>query len=99
MRGSTSGAAGSPRTRRDAVVPRLGGGGLVTRRDDHLTPEQLAAARAGDPEGIEAVYRRYAPGVLAWHRARVSDQHLAEDLTSEAFLAVLRGLPRFEGGP
>jgi RNA polymerase sigma-70 factor (ECF subfamily) len=48
---------------------------------------------------VEVLYRRYAPAVLAWHRARVTDEHLAEDLTSEAFLAVLRALPGYQGGP
>ena len=71
----------------------------MARRDDDLSPEQLASARAGEPDGVEALYRRYAPAVLAWHRARVTDPHLAEDLTSEAFLAVLRGLPGYQGGP
>jgi RNA polymerase sigma-70 factor (ECF subfamily) len=45
------------------------------------------------------VYRRYAPAVLAWFRARLCDGHLAEDLTGDAFVAVLAALPRYEGGP
>jgi RNA polymerase sigma-70 factor (ECF subfamily) len=68
-------------------------------RDADLPADVLDAARAGEPAAIEALYRRYAPAVLAWHRTRVSDPHLAEDLTSEAFLAVLRGLPGYQGGP
>lgn len=59
----------------------------------------LDAARRGDPAGIEAVYRRYAPAVLAWFRARLGDGHLAEDLTGDAFVAVIAALPRYTGGP
>jgi RNA polymerase sigma-70 factor (ECF subfamily) len=71
----------------------------LSARDADLPVEVLDAARAGEGPAVEALYRRYAPAVLAWHRARVSDQHLAEDLTSEAFLAVLRALPGYQGGP
>ena len=59
----------------------------------------LDAARRGDPKGVEAVYRRYAPAVYSYFRARVVDAHLAEDLTADAFVAVLRALPRYAGGP
>ena len=45
------------------------------------------------------MYRRYAPAVLAWFRARLGDGHLAEDLTGDAFVAVLGALPRYEAGP
>ncbi len=48
---------------------------------------------------MEAIYRRYAPAVLAWFRSRLGDGHLAEDLTGDAFVAVLAALPRYEGGP
>lgn len=37
--------------------------------------------------------------MLAWFRARLGDGHLAEDLTGDAFVAVLAALPRYEGGP
>ena len=48
---------------------------------------------------MEAVYRRYAPAVLAWFRSRLGDGHLAEDLTGDAFVAVITALPRYTGGP
>lgn len=70
-----------------------------TLRADDLPADLLDAARRGEPAGIEAVYRRYAPAVLAWFRARLGDQHLAEDLTGDAFVAVLAALPRYAGGP
>lgn len=68
-------------------------------RADDLPADVLDAARRGDPAGIEAVYRRYAPAVLAWFRARLGDGHLAEDLTGDAFVAVIGALPRYTGGP
>jgi RNA polymerase sigma-70 factor (ECF subfamily) len=68
-------------------------------RADDLPAGVLDAARRGDPAGVEAVYRRYAPAVLAWFRARVGDAHLAEDLTGDAFVAVIGALPRYTGGP
>lgn len=70
-----------------------------TLRDDDLPADVLDAARRGDPAGIEAVYRRYAPAVLQWFRARVGDLPLAEDLTGDAFVAVIGALPRYAGGP
>lgn len=68
-------------------------------RADDLPAEVLDAARRGDPAGVEAVYRRYAPAVLAWFRSRLGDGHLAEDLTGDAFVAVIKALPRYTGGP
>jgi len=71
----------------------------VVLRADDLTADVLDGARRGEAAAVEAVYRRYAPAVLAWFRARVGDAHLAEDLTGDAFVAVLAALPRYEGGP
>lgn len=68
-------------------------------RDDDLAADVLDAARRGERAGIEAVYVRFAPAVLAWFRARVGDRHLAEDLTGDAFVAVIAALPRYRGGP
>jgi hypothetical protein len=63
-----------------------------------LPAETLASARTGDPAAVEAVYRAYAPGVRAWLRTRVGDGPLADDLTGDAFVAVLAALPGYEGG-
>ena len=68
-------------------------------RSDDLTADVIDAARRGEPAAVEAVYRRYAPAVLAWFRSRVGDGHLAEDLTGDAFVAVMGALPRYAGGP
>lgn len=71
----------------------------LSLRADDLPADVLDAARRGDPAGVEAVYRRYAPAVLAWFRARLGDGHLAEDLTGDAFVAVIAALPGYAGGP
>jgi RNA polymerase sigma-70 factor (ECF subfamily) len=57
----------------------------------------LRGARAGDAEAWRVLYGRYLPG--AWRQACAlsKDRHAAEDITSEAMLALLRNLDRLEG--
>lgn len=56
----------------------------------------VARARDGDPDAIGALYDRYVDRVYAYIRRRVSDPHLAEDLTGEVFLRAIRRLDRFD---
>ncbi|MEV0165526.1 RNA polymerase sigma factor [Nonomuraea fuscirosea] len=42
-----------------------------------------------DPEAFEAFYRRHVDAVMRFTVRRVSDPHLAADLTADIFLAVL----------
>jgi RNA polymerase sigma factor (sigma-70 family) len=58
-------------------------------------PEILEAARAGDPAALEALYRDTAPSVLGYLRAQGAVE--PEDLASDAFVGVVRGLRRFRG--
>jgi RNA polymerase sigma-70 factor, ECF subfamily len=58
-------------------------------------PETIEAARAGDPAALEALYRELAPAVLGFFRAHGMKE--PEDLTSETFVGMVRGLPRFTG--
>lgn len=58
-------------------------------------PHTLAAARAGADWAWSTLYRDLAPAVLGYLRARGASD--AEDLTGEAFLQIVRDLPRFEG--
>ena len=58
--------------------------------------EILAAARAGAPWALEALYREFHPGILAFMRARAGGE--AEDLAADVFVAAAEGLARFEGG-
>jgi RNA polymerase sigma-70 factor (ECF subfamily) len=59
------------------------------------SPEILAAARAGDRAALDALYRGLAPAVLGYLRAQGGRD--PEDLTSETFVGMVRGLPAFEG--
>lgn len=52
----------------------------------------LAAARRGDPESLAALYRMHATDVRRYIQTRVANRHLAEDLTSEVFVRMLRSL-------
>jgi RNA polymerase sigma-70 factor (ECF subfamily) len=86
-------------SRRPCLAPAPGEDEEAALRADDLPADVLDAAQRGEPAAVEAVYRRYAPAVLAWFRARLGDTHLAEDLTGDAFVAVLGALPRYAGGP
>jgi RNA polymerase sigma-70 factor (ECF subfamily) len=55
--------------------------------------ELIKAIKAGDETALETMYRRYLPLVWRYAYARVwGDVHAAEDVTSETFLAVVRGI-------
>ncbi len=57
--------------------------------------ETLEAARAGDRAALEALYRWLAPAVLGYLRAQGGRD--PEDLASETFVGMVRGLPTFQG--
>ena len=57
--------------------------------------EVLEAARRGSGEAFGAIYAELAGPVAAFVRAKGVAE--VEDLTSDIFLAVFRGMPRFEG--
>ena len=52
----------------------------------------LSGARALEPRAISLLYHRFLPVVYRFVLSRVGDIHLAEDLTSETFFAVLEGV-------
>jgi RNA polymerase sigma factor (sigma-70 family) len=58
-------------------------------------PETLEAARAGDMAALESLYRDLAPSVLGYLRGQGAPE--PEDLASDAFVGMVRGLPRFQG--
>lgn len=62
---------------------------------DERFPAVLARAQAGDHDAIEALYRDLAPLVLGYLRTNGAAD--PEDLTSEVFVAVVRGIGGFEG--
>ncbi|MEX1047671.1 MAG: RNA polymerase sigma factor [Actinomycetota bacterium] len=55
----------------------------------------LDSARRGDERSLEVLYRDLAPAVLGYMRGQRAAE--PDDLTSEVFLAVARGLGRFRG--
>lgn len=58
-------------------------------------PEVLAAARTGAEWAWTRLYRDLSPPVLGYLRARGAAE--PEDLLSEVFVQVVRGISRFEG--
>ncbi|WP_157431692.1 sigma-70 family RNA polymerase sigma factor [Actinomadura hibisca] len=57
----------------------------------------MTAARTGDERASGELYRRHHAAVLAYARGLVRDQHLAEDLTSEAFARTFAALREGRG--
>jgi RNA polymerase sigma-70 factor (ECF subfamily) len=55
----------------------------------------LAAAQDGGEWAVAVIYRWLHPALLSYLRGRAGEA--AEDLTSETWLAVARGLPNFSG--
>ncbi|HEU0170814.1 MAG TPA: RNA polymerase sigma factor [Acidimicrobiales bacterium] len=62
---------------------------------EHGFPETVAAARAGDHAALSELFRTYQPRLLRYLRAQERD--MADDLAAEVWLAVARGLDRFDG--
>lgn len=57
--------------------------------------ELIARARQGDREAFADLYQRYLPMMYAYVRARVYDDHDAEDLTEQVFLRAFQALSRY----
>jgi RNA polymerase sigma-70 factor (ECF subfamily) len=64
--------------------------------DEPVFDAVIAAARTGADWALAALYRQFQPAVLRYLRARVPGQE--EDVASDVWLAVARGLCGFEGG-
>ena len=58
--------------------------------DAHIAA--VERARAGDGQAFGALYERYADRVYSFVLFRVRDESVAEDLTQDVFIQVLRGL-------
>jgi RNA polymerase sigma-70 factor (ECF subfamily) len=67
---------------------------MSTDRDTSFE-ESLAAARSGDEAAFAMLWRRWQPPLLRY--LRVLAPPVADDLASECWLQVVRGLPRFKG--
>jgi len=66
-------------------------------RPEQLDHDVLEAARAGDRAATERVLRVHQPSMHALCRRILGDDADAADATQEAMIAVVRGLPRFDG--
>jgi RNA polymerase sigma-70 factor (ECF subfamily) len=65
-----------------------------TPADDQALVER---ARRGDEDAFATLVRRYTPMLMRLARMYVPTDALAEDVVQETWVAVLRGLDRFEG--
>jgi RNA polymerase sigma-70 factor, ECF subfamily len=73
------------------------GGERETSSRVGLTPADLVGARRREPGAVTRIYMAYAPALFRFFMAAVGDRHLAEDLTGNAFVSAIEGLPRFRG--
>jgi RNA polymerase sigma-70 factor (ECF subfamily) len=75
-------------------------GALPVRRDGPLTPRaERAAVRGalrGDAAALDVLFRAYWPSAYRAAWLIVRDQHAAEDLAQEGFVAAIRALERFD---
>lgn len=83
----------------NARIPREGGAiAKVPATDtthDLGFPGLLAAARDGRQAALAEIFRAYQPRLLRYLRAQ--EPGMADDLAAEVWLAVARGLARFQG--
>lgn len=55
----------------------------------------VAAAQVGDRQAIDELMRQLRPRIFRFVLSRVLDPYLADDLTQEVTMTVLRALPRY----
>lgn len=60
-----------------------------------VSSETIARAGQGDASALGKLYEHCRPGLYRFLYYRVGDGHVAEDLTSEVFLRMLRALERY----
>jgi RNA polymerase sigma-70 factor (ECF subfamily) len=52
----------------------------------------LARARAMDQQAVSLLYKRFLPAVYRYALGRIGNQHMAEDVTSDTFFAMLEAI-------
>lgn len=88
---SAAGSGGHPRSAADTPAVSV-----PTSLVDPAQERRLVeSARTGDEGAIEALYRTYYPVVYRYALFRVGSATVAEDVTSQVFLGMVRHLPRF----
>ena len=58
--------------------------------------ELIERAKNGDKEAVSALYESYAQAIFQYISYRVESDMIAEDLTADVFLRMVRGLPRYK---
>jgi RNA polymerase sigma-70 factor (ECF subfamily) len=73
----------------------------VAERERHREQRLVEAACRGEESAIEALYRTHFDAIYRYVLLRVGSPSAAEDVTSQVFLGMLRGLGRYrdEGKP
>ena len=66
---------------------------MTTTLDDQGLAEPF---RAGDPDAVRAVYRRYAGSMLVLARSRLADPEQAHDAVQQAFLQARRAARSYD---
>jgi len=56
----------------------------------------IERAQRGDPDAVASLYRRYVQAITRYIAYRVSDPAVIEDITSDVFLRMVEGLPRYQ---
>ena len=69
----------------------------AARATDLPDAEVVAALKRGDQAVFAELVDAYSPGLLRMARMFVRDRAVAEEVVQETWLAVLRGIDRFEG--
>jgi RNA polymerase sigma-70 factor, ECF subfamily len=59
--------------------------------------ELVAAAQGGDGDALDTLLRRHHPAVHGLCRRLTGNAADADDATQDALIAIVRGLPRFDG--
>lgn len=63
---------------------------------EHSFDESLLARAKSGPEGVIEIYDRYADRLYRYFLRRCGERELAEDLTSQVFVRLLKALPSLE---
>jgi RNA polymerase sigma-70 factor (ECF subfamily) len=63
--------------------------------DETTTDQDLAVRARRDQDAFITLYRRYVKRVYGYHLVRTNNEHDAQDLTSETFLAALASLENY----
>lgn len=70
---------------------------IIEMISQDATDDELIAAVPKDPAAFGRLYRRYLDPLYRYTFARVGNSAVAEDLTSQVFLAALESLAHYQG--